>query len=419
MADAEGAPRPSVWEVARLFLKLGLLSFGGPAGHIALMEDEVVARRGWLSREHFLDLVGATNLIPGPNATEMAIHIGYLRRGWLGLLAAGACFIVPPALITTAFAWAYKRYGELPQVGPFLAGVKPAVLAVILVAVLRLGGTALKGWRLAVIGAAVLAASMAGANEVLVLFAGGLLGMVCVALQGPGAFPGPRSGHVATKRAGRHKGRLPIVLKSEIASRHSAMSLGIAPLAMPSQALAAAAAAGGAAAVSLCALGLFFLKVGAVLYGSGYVLVAFLEGGLVREHGWLTQQQLVDAIAAGQVTPGPLLSTAAFVGYILRGGPGAAIAVAAVFLPSFVFVVLLSPLVPRLRKSHWSAAFLDSVNVASIALMLGVGAKLGRQTLTCWPSWAIALAAAAVGLRWRVNAAWLILGGAALGWLLM
>jgi len=381
--------RSSLWEVARLFLKLSVLSFGGPAGHIALMEDEVVARRGWLSRERFLDLVGATNLIPGPNAAEMAIHIGYLRCGWLGLLAAGASFIVPAALITTAIAWAYVRYGALPQVAPFLAGAKPAVLAVILVAVLRLGRTALKSGHLAAVGAAVLAGAMAGLNEVLLLFAGGLAGMLWLAHGSASTAPPPAS-----------------------------PALAIVPWGISSRVLATGAAAGAAAGVSLWALGLFFLKVGAVLYGSGYVLVAFLEGGLVREFGWLTQQQLLDAIAAGQVTPGPLLSTAAFVGYVLRGGAGAAVATAAVFLPSFVFVVLLSPVVPRLRKSRWSAAFLDSVNVASVALMLAVGARLGGETLTRWTSWAIAAVALAAGVRWRVNSAWLILGGAALGGLL-
>ncbi|HPD16734.1 MAG TPA: chromate efflux transporter [Planctomycetota bacterium] len=381
--------RSSLWEVTRLFLKLSVLSFGGPAGHIALMEDEVVARRGWLSRERFLDLVGATNLIPGPNAVEMAIHIGYLRRGWLGLLAAGASFIVPAVLITTAMAWAYVRYGTLPQVGPFLAGAKPAVLAVILVAVWRLGRATLKQWRLAAVGAAVLAGAMAGLNEVLLIFAGGLAGMLWLAHRGSAASPPPPSA-----------------------------ALAILPWGFSSRVLATGAAAGAAAGVSLWALGLFFLKVGAVLYGSGYVLVAFLEGGLVREYGWLTQQQLLDAVAAGQVTPGPLLSSVAFVGYLLRGGAGAAVATVAVFLPSFVFVVLLSPVVPRLRESRWSSSFLDSVNVASVALMLAVGAKLGGETLIGWPSWAIAAAALVAGARWQANSAWLILGGAALGWLL-
>lgn len=412
----DGATRPSLWELVQLFLKLGALSFGGPAGHIALMEEEVVRRRGWLSREYFLDLVGATNLIPGPNATEMAIHIGYLCRGWSGLLVAGACFILPGAIASVALAWAYVRYGSLPELGPLLAGAKAAVLAVILVAVLRLGRISLKGWPLLVVGIAVLTASAAGVDEILALFGGALLGMVWVGHRGPGVFPGP-----APWRGGGSSQQEAAGVGQSSSSSTSQPPVGGSPaacVALPPLLLCSEALAAGTATVPLWALGLFFLKVGAVLYGSGYVLIAFLEGGIVREHGWLSQQQLLDAIAAGQVTPGPLLSTAAFVGYLLRGGAGAAVATVAVFLPSFVFVVLLSPVVPRLRKSRWSAAFLDSVNVASVSLMLAVGVKLGCETLTEWRLWAIAALAAAVGIRWRVNTAWLILGGAAAGWLL-
>jgi len=367
-------------ELARLFLKLGLIGFGGPAAHIAMMEEEVVARRRWLSREHFLDLVGATNLIPGPNSTEMAIHVGYLRSGWAGLLIAGLCFIFPAVLITTGFAWAYVNFGTLPQVVPFLFGIKPALIAIILAAVWRLGRTAAKDFPLLGLGCAVAVASLLGFNEIAVLVLGGVTGMLWRSRAGPLAA----------------------------LAWMSASATG-----------SAAAAAGGAGAagatVSLAKLGLFFLKVGAVLYGSGYVLVAFLEGGLVRDYGWLTEAQLMDAIAIGQLTPGPVLSTATFVGYVLAGVPGAALATAGIFLPSFLFVAALSLVLPRLRRSRWMAAFFDAVNMSSVALMAAVTVKLSVATLTSWPAWAIALAAAAAGLRWKLNATWLVLAGAVIG----
>ena len=367
-------------ELARLFLKLGLIGFGGPAAHIAMMEEEVVARRRWLSREHFLDLVGATNLIPGPNSTEMAIHVGYLRAGWAGLLIAGLCFIFPAVLITTGFAWAYVNFGTLPRVVPFLFGIKPALIAIILAAVWRLGRTAAKDFPLLGLGCAVAVASLLGFNEIAVLVLGGVTGMLWRSRAGPLAA----------------------------LAWMSASATG-----------SAAAAAGGAGAagatVSLAKLGLFFLKVGAVLYGSGYVLVAFLEGGLVRDYGWLTEAQLMDAIAIGQLTPGPVLSTATFVGYVLAGVPGAALATAGIFLPSFLFVAALSLVLPRLRRSRWMAAFFDAVNMSSVALMAAVTVKLSVATLTSWPAWAIALAAAAAGLRWKLNATWLVLAGAVIG----
>jgi len=367
-------------ELARLFLKLGLIGFGGPAAHIAMMEEEVVERRRWLTREHFLDLVGATNLIPGPNSTEMAIHVGYLRCGWAGLATAGICFILPAVLITTGFAWAYVTFGSLPEVVPFLFGIKPALIAIILAAVWRLGRTAAKDTPLLGLGCAVAVASLLGLNEIAVLVLGGVTGMLWFG----------RAGSLAA---------LAWVSASATGS--------------------AAAAAGGAGAagatVSLAKLGLFFLKVGAVLYGSGYVLVAFLEGGLVRDYGWLTEAQLMDAIAIGQLTPGPVLSTATFVGYLLAGVPGAAVATAGIFLPSFLFVAALSLVLPRLRRSRWMAAFLDAVNMSSVALMAAVTVKLSVSTLTNWPAWVIALAAAGAGLRWKLNATWLVLAGAVIG----
>lgn len=375
-------------ELARLFLKLGVIAFGGPAAHIAMMEDEIVERRGWLSRQHFLDLVGATNLIPGPNSTEMTMHVGYERAGGKGLLVAGACFILPAALVTGAFAWAYVTYGALPAVEPFLYGIKPAVLAVILAAVWKLGRQAVAGWRLAVLGLAVAAATLAGVGEVAALLAGGIVGAIWLRLSAA-----PDSGSAARL--------LPVLFLQ----------------ARPDTALVAGAA-GTAAGVSLWKLGLFFLKVGAVLYGSGYVLVAFLEGGLVQDYGWLTQAQLLDAIAIGQVTPGPVLTTATFVGYVLEGMPGAAVATLGIFLPSFVLVLLLNPLIPRLRRSAWLSAFLDAVNVAAVALMAAVTVELGASVLVSWPAWAIALTSAVLAVRFRLNAAWLVLGGAVAGWLL-
>ena len=384
-------------ELALVFLKLGVLGFGGPAAHIAMMEEEVVARRGWLKRERFLDLLGATNLIPGPNSTEMAIHLGYVRAGWSGLAVAGICFILPAVGLTAGLAWIYVRFGQLPQVAPWLLGIKPAVLAIIAVSVWRLGNRACKTWSLGIIGGGVLVASLLQVNEVAALLLGGVAGMLWLRL--------PR---VVRSRRGKI---LPILAISWLGQWLGAKSQIL---------LAAMAGAGGAGAASatLWKLGLFFLKVGAVLYGSGYVLVAFLQGGLVQEYGWLTQRQLLDAIAIGQFTPGPVLSTATFIGYLIAGAGGAAVATTGIFAPSFVFVALVNPWVPRLRKSPWTAAFLDAVNVSAVALMAAVTVKLGQATLTAWPAWLIALAAILIGLRWKINLAWIVVGGGVLGWLL-
>lgn len=382
-------------EIARLFLKVGLIGFGGPAAHIAMMEDEVVTRRQWLSRQHFLDLIGATNLIPGPNSTEMTMHIGYERAGWRGLCVAGACFIFPAVLITGLLAWFYVHFGTLPEAAPFLAGIKPAVIAVILGAVWRLGTRAVKGWRFAVLGLAVAVAVLLGLGEVVALLGGGVLGMIWLRLSGYDSL------HTAARL-------IPLFLLQPVASVRDATGT----------ALATGSVAGAAVSMTLWKLGWFFLKVGAILYGSGYVLVAFLEGGLVQDYGWLTQVQLLDAIAIGQLTPGPVLSTATFIGYMIKGVPGAVVATVGIFLPSFVFVLALNPLIPKLRQAVWPSAFLDAVNVTAVALMTAVTIKLGMTTLTSWPAWLIAAGAAILGLRFRVNAAWLVLGGALLGWLL-
>ncbi|MEN6480216.1 MAG: chromate efflux transporter [Anaerolineales bacterium] len=370
-------------QVLRLFVKLGVTGFGGPAATVAMMEDEVVNRRRWLTRTQFLDVVGVTNLIPGPNATEIAMHVGLVRAGWLGLITAGVSFIVPAAAITLGLAWLYARYGALPAIAPLLAGIKPAVLAVIATALWRLGKTGIKNGKLAVMGLVVLAASLWGVNEILALFAGGVLGMVWLqadSLRRPRSRPG--AGAMGLLVPG-----LPLVARPLV----------------------------GVAAPTVLQLGLFFLKIGAVMYGSGYVLIAFLQGGLVDDLGWLTQQQLLDAIAAGQFTPGPLLSTATFIGYLLLGLPGAGVATVAVFLPSFVFSAILGPIVPRFRRSPWAAAFLDAVNACSLGLMAAVALELGASTLRSWPAVLILVLSAIAGLRWKLNSAWLVLGGAAIG----
>jgi chromate transporter len=380
-----------LWELARLFLKLGTVSFGGPAAHIAAMEDEIVHRRQWLSRDQFLDLLAATYLIPGPNALEMAAHVGYRRAGLLGSLLAAASFTLPAALITGILAWAYDHFGALPQVEPFLRGIKPAVLAIIFAAIYRLGKTSLKNWQTGLIGVSVVAAALAGLNEIATLLAAGLIGAVFLRL---------------TERKTDVPPAAPLgALGAWIAARGAAVAAGV-PL----------AAAG--AAISLWKVGLFFLKIGAVLYGSGYVLVAYLQSGLVGQHGWLTEQQLVDAVAAGQVTPGPLITTATFVGYLLAGPWGAAVATVAIVLPGLILVILTNPWISRLRSWPWSARFLDAVNAASIGLTAAVVVALARSSLVDWRSWLIAAAAALAVLRWKAPFALLVLGGGVAGLLL-
>jgi chromate transporter len=358
-----------------------------------MMEEEVVNRRKWLTREHFLDLVGATNLIPGPNSTEMAIHVGYIRGGLAGLVAAGLSFILPAVILTGILAWVYTEFGKMPQAGNVLFGIKPVVISIILVAVVRLGKAAAKSTVLTIIGSGVSVASLFGMNEVLALLLGGVTGIVLYAFRGK-----------TYKNAGCF---VPLSIQTpELLINGKATAI-------------AAVSAAGVTGVSLWKLGLFFLKIGAVLYGSGYVLIAFLEGGLVRDYGWLTHQQLLDAVAIGQFTPGPVLSTATFVGYVVSGMPGALIATTAIFLPSFLFVLILNPLIPRLRKSGIMSAFLDAVNISAIGLMASVAISLSGQTLTDWRAVSIAVIAAIAGLRFKINSAWLVIGGLAAGWLLL
>jgi chromate transporter len=388
-------------ELTALFLKLGAISFGGPAAHIALIEGEVVGRRQWLTRQQFLDVLGGANLIPGPTSTELAINVGFVRAGWAGLGVAGASFILPAALITGAFAWAYVRFGALPQAASALAGIKPAVIAIIAIAIWRLGKAAVRDVGLAALGGLALAAFFFDLHPIAILFGGGVMGMLLRRVVAP--------------RSTKALLLLPMLPWRAFGVRAAGRTWAAFLHPFEAVVLASIAAVPAVMRPSLGRIALFFLKVGAVLYGGGYVLLAFLEQGLIRQHAWLTRQQLLDAVAIGQFTPGPVLSTATFIGYMLGGAPGAAVATVAIFLPSFFYVALLAPVLFRLRESAWMAAFLDSVNVCAVALMAGVTFRLAADALRGWPSWAIAVAALAVLVRWKVNPAWVVLGGGLAG----
>ncbi|HVZ34099.1 MAG TPA: chromate efflux transporter, partial [Polyangiaceae bacterium] len=377
-ADPIAEERTTLRELCLLFLRLGATAFGGPAVHIAMMQDEIVRRRRWLTEERFLDLLGATNLIPGPNSTEMAIHIGWDRRRWAGLVIAGTSFIVPAMLITATFGWAYVRYASVPAAAWLLYGIKPVILAVVVQAIWGLAPKAARTVPLRVLGGAAAVSAAVGVNELIVLFGAGAAAIL----------------------ATRATTRKPI--ESQL------------PMLAPAIPVTAAATA--ATAVTLPGLFWVFFKVGSVLFGSGYVLLAFLRDELVQHRGWLTEGQLVDAIAVGQVTPGPVFTTATFIGYVLAGPGGALLATAGIFLPAFIFVALSGPLVPRLRASPLAASFLDGVNVASLALMLVVTFQLARAAVVDVPT-AVLLAVAAVLLvRFKLNATWLVLGGGLSGW---
>ena len=377
-------------QVAKLFLKLGIIGFGGPVAHIAMIEDEVVKRRQWLTQEHFLDLLGVTNLIPGPNSTEIAIHIGYIYAGWLGLIVAGVCFIFPAVLITGLFAYLYVNYGTLPQVSPLLYGIKPVVLAIIMNAIWGLGKKAVKTRKLLIIAIAVgLITWFTKVNEVMALLLGGILGMIW--------------------------------LRSS--NQINLMIIGLTTSTFLQTTATVNTAINNHVSVPLWQLGLFFLKVGSVLFGGGYLLIAFLQGGLVEEFGWLTQQQLLDAIAIGQFTPGPVLSTATFIGYIIAGFPGAIVATLGIFLPSFLLVAALNPFMNRIRNSSWTRPFLDAVNVSAVALMVLTTIQLGIATLILpktpyvdFLGLGISIISAILAIRYRINAAYLILGGGIIGW---
>jgi chromate transporter len=361
-------------EVAVLFLKLGFTAFGGPAAHIGIMHNEVVLKRKWLTDEQFLDLLGATNLIPGPNSTEMAIHIGYLRAGWLGLIAWGLGFILPATLIVLTLSWLYVTLGTTPQAGWLLYGIKPVVVAIIAQALWTLGIKALKNKVLIFLGVLVLALYFLGANEILLLFAGGLVFMLISNVQ-----------HLKNINA------------------NALFPLGAMAL---SQA---------AIPFSLPILFLTFLKIGSVLYGSGYVLLAFLRADFVLRLGWLTDQQLLDAVAIGQVTPGPLFTAATFIGYLLGGTPGALLATLGIFLPSFVLVAISNPLIPKIRNSIWASSLLDGVNACALGLMAAVTFQLATSSLTDLYTVSLMLVSLVLLLRYKINSTWLIAAGALAG----
>ena len=360
-------------ELALLFLRLGCTAFGGPPAHIAMMEDEVVARRAWLTREEFLDFLGATNLIPGPNSTEMAIHVGRTQAGLPGLLVAGSCFILPASILVTVLAWIYVRYGTLPQLAGVLYGVKPVVIALIIQAILKLAGTAMKSVGLGLLGIAAGLGAARGIDPLVVLAAGGFLAGLAHSLQ---------SGH-RSARAVWVAGGMPGLF--------------------------------GAGAFSLTSLFLVFLKIGSILFGGGYVLVALMRSDLVTRLHWITERQLLDAIAMGQATPGPLSTSATFVGFLLGGLPGAVVATVAMFLPAFFFVAISGPLVPRIRRSALAGAVLDGVNVSALALMAVVTWPLFRSADVDWITLAITAAGLFLLLRVRVNSMWLVLAGAVIG----
>jgi len=386
------AKRESLRELALFFLRLGVTAFGGPAAHIAIMEDELVRRRKWLSREKFLDLLGASSLIPGPSSSELAIHIGYLRAGWAGLVVGGACFISPAAILVGIIARAYVRFGHLPAVAALLYGVKPVVIAVILQALWGLGRTAVKNWVLAIAGALGVALSFAQVNVLLILFGTGAI------LAGIHALSRTSAGNPKTA------GGLALI------SAWRGMRTGLARI------FPWAGATGVAAVIpGMWPLFLVFLRIGSIVFGSGYVLLAFLRVDLVVHRAWVTDAQLVDAVAIGQVTPGPVFTTATFLGYLLRGPVGAVVATVGIFLPAFILVAVSGPLIPLLRRSKTAGAFLDGVNVASLALMAAVSYELGRSALVDWVTAGLAILSAVMLLRFRINSAWLVLGGAIAG----
>ena len=361
-------------EVLVFFLRMGFTAFGGPAAHIAIMQNELVRRKKWLNDQQFLDLIGITNLIPGPNSTEMAIHIGLLRAGWPGFFAGGLGFILPAFLIVLFLAWAYVEYGSIPEVGWLLYGIKPVVIAIIIQALWQLGRKAIKGPLLAVVGVGVLVGYFIGLNEIALLFGGGLLVLL---LQNARRL----------KRPG-----LPVIF---------APALGL-PLVS-------------ASAFSYTTLFLSFLKIGAVMYGSGYVLLAFLRSELITRLGWLTEQQLLDAVAIGQFTPGPFFTTATFIGYQLGGVQGAVLATLGIFLPAFIFVAISHRALTRFQKSPIARSLLDGVNAAALGLMAAVAWQLGLASIIDPVTIAILLVSSVLLLRYKINSTWLIVGGALVG----
>ncbi|WP_348797309.1 chromate efflux transporter [Flavobacterium adhaerens] len=363
-------------DITKLFLKLGIIGFGGPAVHIAMMQEEVVKKRQWLTEQHFLDLIGATNLIPGPNSTEMAIHIGYEKGGWKGLIMAGLCFILPAVFITGIFAWLYKQYGQLPEVQPFIYGIKPAIIAIILGAIFPLAKKSLKSTELIIIGLLVLFGSLFNISEIYLMFGAGIFALLLAYLR--------------NNKQNNSNSFIPLTL-----------------LQISNTTLLSATNA---------SLFWIFLKIGSILYGSGYVLFAFLDTELVST-GLLTRQQLIDAIAVGQFTPGPVFSSVTFIGYQINSWSGAIVSTIAIFLPSFAFVALINPIVKKMRNSTLFSAFLDAVNVASVAIIVAVCFDMGKETITDWRTIFIAVLSIAITFRHRkINSAFIVLGGSLIGY---
>mgnify|MGYP001477596159 CR=1 FL=1 len=378
MRPSEQLNNNQLKEIAQLFLKLGTISFGGPAAHIAMMNDEVVKKRKWLDEQHFLDLIGATNLIPGPNSTEMAIHIGHERAGWKGLIVAGLCFILPAVVITGVFAILYKEYGQLPQVQPFIYGIKPAIIAVVLAAIYPLAKKSLKTVELGIIGIIALTLCLIDINEIYVMFGAGFFSLALAVI---------RNSRVNSAKSFFPLFFLQFFNNGLISSRN---------------------------------VGIFltFLKIGAILYGSGYVLFAFLDTELVAK-GIISRQQLIDAIAVGQFTPGPVFSSVTFIGYQINNFTGAIIATVGIFLPSFLFVALLNPLVRKMRNSILFSVFLDAVNVASIAIIAAICYQLGKDTISDWRTVLIATLSLVLTFGFKkVNNVLVVLGGSLAGYLL-
>ena len=368
--------RPKLKELATVFFRLGAIAFGGPAAHIAMMDDEVVVRRRWLSREKLLDLIGVTNLLPGPNSTELAIHIGYEQAGWRGLFVAGSCFILPAMAIVWLLAILYVRWQTVPQTAWLLYGIKPVIIAVVLKALWKLGNKAAKDIPTTVAGIVAFILYFAGFNEVLLLISLGIAVMLWKNWQSGDAVSG---------------------------------------VFFPVSAMLAQGGASAAVAVTWVSVFGFFLKIGCVLYGSGYVLLAFLQRDLVERNQWLTSQQLLDAVAIGQITPGPVLTTATFVGYLLAGNAGAIAGTVGIFLPAFLLVGIVNPWVPRLRQSAWTSGFLDGVNAGALGLMAGVTITLGRAAVVDWLTAIMAILSAIAVFRFKINPVWLVIVGGAIG----
>jgi len=373
--------QPSLAELALVFLKLGTIAFGGPAAHIAMMQDEFVQKRKWITEADFLDRLGAANLIPGPSSTEVAIFIGHAKRGWAGLVVAGCCFIIPAAVMVALIAAMYVRFGSLPQVAGILYAIKAAVIGVIVRALWSLGRTATKTKLLAFIGVVAIVLSAIGVAPLMVIAIAGAASGAAFWVKKPGVAPS----------AVGFSGKL---------------------------ALFAGTAAVAAAPVNLLRLFLSFLKIGSVVFGSGYVLLAFLRAEFVNHLGWLTEKQLIDAVAVGQFTPGPVFTTATFIGYLVAGIPGAVVATVGVFVPGFLFVALSGRMLPQIRRSPLAAAILDGVVVGSLALMAVVAWQLGRAAIVDWITLAIMVVSAGLLLRFRINSAWIVGGAAVIGWLM-